>query len=224
MKKIKIKKIDIVFSIIVFIIIMTYIFLRVFTYRSEKILIDYVKNESINIINSFINESANKVVYSEETEIINIDKNNNGDIVSLNFDNKRINRILYNVTNNLLNNLYDLENGNYNGLRIKKINDNDSIYYVPSGVISNLSVLTLVGPKIPFKIKLIGNVNNEIKNEIREYGINSSIIEVFLSIKIEVQVILPFKTKIYTINKNVLLDSKIIQGNIPKYYGGLINN
>ena len=224
MKKIKIKKIDIVFSIIVFIIIMTYIFLRVFTYRSEKILIDYVKNESINIINSFINESANKVVYSEENEIINVDKNNNGDIVSLNFDNKRINKIFYNVTNNLLNNLYDLENGNYNGLRIRKINDNDSIYYVPSGVISNLSVLTLIGPKIPFKIKLIGNVNNEIKNEIREYGINSSIIEVFLSIKIEFQVILPFKTRIYTINKNVLLDSKIIQGNIPKYYGGLINN
>jgi len=219
---IKIKSHDIFLIILLIIILNTFILLKIFAIKSTPILLDYVRNESNNIINSFINESLSKIIHSHSKNIIELDKNNNGDIVSLNFNNNEINQFLYDITNDVLNNLSKLEEGNYRGLNIKNISNEDAIYYVPSGIVFENSLMSLLGPKIPFKINLIGNINSETENSIKEYGINSSMIEVFLNIRINYQIILPFKSEIFTINKRILLESKIIQGNIPDYYGGLI--
>ena len=109
-------------------------------------------------------------------------------------------------------------------VNIEKLNDNYLVYYIPMGVIHDIPSLTNIGPKIPFKFNIIGNVSCSTTNNIKEYGINSSLIEVNLNIDLNVQVILPFKAEVINMGKSVLLDSKIIQGNIPEYYGGLFSS
>ena len=80
-----------------------------------------------------------------------------------------------------------------------------------------------MGPKIPFKISLVGSTNNETKINVEEYGINSSKVEVVLNINFKMMVLLPFKSKEIVINKTIILDSKIIQGKVPDYYGGMFS-
>ena len=132
-----------------------------------------------------------------------------------------INKILYLVTNDILNNIKQLENGKY---KDKYISNKDSIYYVPIGVIHDNPVLVNIGPKIPFKLDFLGSVDNKTITNIKEYGINSSMVEVFINLNLKVQIILPFRSETFNVSKNILLDSKIIQGKIPNYYGGLISN
>ncbi len=214
-----IKKNDKIIMIIVLIIICSYLMLKVFTYKSEPILMDYAKNESINIINDLINNSLSYIINNNK-EIIKIDKNINGDITSLSFDNKQINSILYMVNDNILHNINLLENGKYKELKIISLSNDNKVYYIPFGVVHGMSVIANLGPKIPFKMDILGNINNEISNEVKEYGINSSMVEIVLNINMQVQIILPFKSEKINVNKSVLLDSKIIQGTIPNYYGG----
>ena len=222
--KFNIKKSDIILCIIILILIVTYILIKIFTFRSEPILLDYAKRKSTNIVSTLIDKSINEVLYNKEYEdLIEIEKDNNGQIVNLNFNNKEINDILYLSTENILKSVKLLENGNFDELDTEYIGDRELLYYVPIGVIHNIPVLVNIGPRIPFKIEILGSVENKTETSVKEYGINSSIIEVFLNINLQVQVILPFKTENYLSTKNILLDSKIIQGKIPEYYGGSIS-
>ena len=211
-RKIEIKKSDLILLIGVLIIIISFVFIRLFACMSEPILLDYAKKKSTNMISNIINTSINEIIYKKSYDnIIEIEKDNNSNIVSLDFNNKVINEILYLVTDDILNNITLIEKENI-------------IYYIPIGVIHNNSILVNIGPKIPFKIDFLGSVNNETLTEVKEYGINSSMIEIFVIIDLKVQVIMPFRSETVDISKKVLLDSKIVQGKIPNYYGGLISS
>ena len=212
MKHFNIKQSDIVLIIIITILIISYLFIKIFTFKSEPILLDYAKRYSINTISNIINKCISEVLLEYEYEdIIEIEKDNNGIVESLNINNKIINEILYNSTKNILENIDNLEK------------NNNLIFYVPIGVIHDMPILVNIGPKIPFKIDILGSINNETLTQIKEYGINSSMIEVYLSIDMQVQVILPFVSETIDINKKILLDSKVIQGQMPEYYGGLLS-
>ena len=217
----KIKQSDVILGIIVLILIVTYLLIKLFTYRSEPILFDYAKRKSINIVSTLINKSMSEVLYQEEYEdLIEIEKDVDGQIVNLNFNNKKINDILYLSTDNILKSINLLDEGKYDQLDTEYIKDKDLLYSVPIGVIHDIPILVNIGPRIPFKIEILGSVDNKTETSVREYGINSSIVEVFLNLNLQVQVILPFKTESYIAEKNILLDSKIIQGKVPDYYGG----
>jgi len=219
-KCIHLKKSDVFLSIIVIILLMTYIFLRIFSYKSHTILLNYAKRKSINIISTIINKSLDEVLYNENyEEIIELKNDYEADISDININNKQINQMLYSMTENILNSISMLEDGNYDDINTNYTNNEDLIYYVPIGVILNIPVLVNLGPKIPFKIDILGSVNNEVLTEIKDYGINNSLIEVKLKTYLQVQVILPFMSETFDVEKNIIIDSKIIGGKIPDYYG-----
>ena len=221
--KIEIKNSDIILFIIVTIIIISYILIKIFTYKSEPILLEYAKKKSTNIVSALINESINNILYKNDYEnIIYLEKDEIGNIISLNFNNKKINEILYLTTENILNNISLLEKGKYGNLDIKYIKDNNWIYYIPLGVIHDQPILNNLGPKIPFKIVFLGSIDNESDFDIKEYGINSFIVEIYINIYLQMQIILPFRSETIDINKKIVLDSKVIQGKVPEYYGGII--
>lgn len=202
------KKSDIFLIITIIIFILAYIFIKIFTFKSEKVLNNYAKRNSANIVTNIINDSIYDVLYNNDYEsLIEIDKNSINEINSLNFNNTKINNILYLTTNSILENIKEVES------------NDDLIYYVPIGIIYSLPILVNIGPKIPFKIDVLGDINNDTNINIKEYGINNVVVEVILNIQITVQVILPFVSETLDVEKQIILDSKIIQGTIPDYYG-----
>ena len=220
----KIKTSDYIILVILFIVIVSFIEIKYFSHKSETILLDYSSNKITNIINEIINESINNKIYRYKyNDIIKIDGQNNENITSIDFDNEIVNSMLYMVSDEILGKIKLLESNNYNNLNLKYISSNDKVYYVPYGVIYGSSILSNLGPKIPFKISLVGSTNNETKINIDEYGINSSKVEVVLNINFKMMVLLPFKSKEIVINKTIILDSKIIQGKVPDYYGGMFS-
>ena len=98
------------------------------------------------------------------------------------------------------------------------------IFNVPIGVIYDIPILVGIGPKIPFKLDIITNSDNSVYTNIRDYGINNSIIEVILKINLNIQIILPFTSKEMQIVKEIPIDTKIIQGKVPTYYGSIGSN
>ncbi len=130
---------------------------------------------------------------------------------------------MYIVTDDILNKVRLLEKGNYEEMNLKYLIYEDRVYYIPYGIIYNNSILSNLGPKIPYRIYMVGNTNNDTKINIEEYGINSSKVEVVLNISVNMQVLLPFSSENFAVNKSIILDSKIIQGKVPNYYGGIFS-
>ena len=108
---------------------------------------------------------------------------------------------------------YEITNVNFNN---NKIN-----YKVPYGLMSDNHFLHNLGPSIPYQISILGQINNNTYINIKEYGINNSIIEVILNVEVEYQIMLAFVKETQKVNKEIILESKIIQGNIPSYYGNV---
>ena len=208
------KKSDLIICIFVITFILTYLLIKFFSYKSEPILLDYASIKATNIVTSIINDSIKNNLYNSKYDnIIQIEKNTEGNIVNLNFDNNQINKLLTVLTNDILKDLTKIEKSD-NHMKTSRI------YYVPFGIIYDSNILSYIGPKIPFFINYIGSLNDEAKIITNDYGINSSIIQVVISIQLQIQVIMPFKSNIINISKDVIIDSKIIQGQTPNYYAG----
>ena len=204
---------NIILIIIITIFLFTYLYIKFFSYQSKNILIDYAKKEIINKTSNVVNKSIDIILANNDfDDLIIVNKNGSGIIEEINFSNAKTNKILYYSTNSILDHIKLIETSD---------NSDRNLYYVPFGVIFNTPLFSNFGPLIPFKVKMIGSLSDDININVKEYGINSFLIQLLLSIEINMEVILPFKTDVVNIHKDVILDSKIIQGQIPKYYGGI---
>lgn len=224
--KIKFKKVDIFIFIFVFICFITFILLKAFTIKSENYLKKYTVNQTKNIASSIINKSIYEQLLSSEDvlDILHTNKNSDNEIIDIDFNNALVNEYLYKITEDIIKDLNNLESSHTKELNISYYDKDNNILYVPLGVIYAVPVLTFISPKIPFKIYSMGNIESNIETRITEYGINNSLLEIIINIKLNLNVVYPFITDIITVEKSVPFASKIIQGSIPSYYGGLITN
>lgn len=203
------KKNDIIIIITILIFIITTVLLNIYAKKTEGILIKYTSNYSNELITKIIDESIRKILLNEEyNEIIEVEKNTLNQITNINFNNNKINRILSLSMMNIEEKLNEMEKEN-------------KIYYIPYGLIYQNHILNNLGPQIPYMVNQLGQINNNTYINIKEYGINNSMIEVILNIEIEIKVMLPFISDTIKVQKEILLENKIIQGNIPEYYGNV---
>jgi len=106
---------------------------------------------------------------------------------------------------------------------LKDFNINEQYFYVPSGIAFNNTFFNSLGPLIPIKLKIIGNVTSGLETEVKDYGINNSLITISVEVKVELMVILPLSTDYVSITNYVPIAVKMIQGKVPEYYGGNLN-
>lgn len=185
----------------------TFILLSLFASKTQGLLIKYAKNQTNITINKVIDSTIRKILIEEEyNNIIEIEKNEDYEITNVNFNNNKINKILTLSNEKILK-------------EIKK--NNKKNYKVPYGLMSDNHFLHNLGPSIPYQISILGQINNNTYINIKEYGINNSIIEVILNVEVEYQIMLAFVKETQKVNKEIILESKIIQGNIPSYYGNV---
>lgn len=224
-KKITLNIEDQIIIITAIICIIVYTLLNRFTVKSKDILEDIANNKSTEISNIIINESLKEVIINNNLQsIINITQNDSDEITNIDLNTTTANKILYEVNNSMMKNINNMENNKLKNLNLEYFDEKENIFKVPFGIIHDIPILIPLSPNIPFKVKILGNVTNEIITEVKEYGINNSIIELRIKCIINLQIILPFKSKNIKNEKNILLSSQIIQGKVPDYYGGIISS
>lgn len=187
------------------------------------ILIDYAEKQakkiSVLVISSAVD---NKLSENFNSDKLFISKNNEVD-----YNTYEINNILREIGTNVKEYLIKLESGELGDIGLS---DSDSInidygevkngviYQIPTGIIFNNGLLANLGPKIPVKLSLIGNVTTDLVIDVKEYGINNAVIKLGVKVTAEEQVILPFNTKQISVDTVIPISIKIISGNVPNYY------
>ena len=95
-------------------------------------------------------------------------------------------------------------------------------FYVPFGSIFKSPVLNDLGPDIPVRMELIGSVSSNVVTNVKEYGINNSLIEMYVHVVVKERVILPVLSKTIVVTNDVPISYKIIKGTVPSYYGDVL--
>ena len=214
---------------IVFIIILFFsiVLLLKFNKKVTHNLIS-IAESSINKLNeSILTNYRVKDIYPQVDleDAIKIIKNNKGEIISVDFALEKVYRALSIITEYLQKSVEDRTTREtilsyYND---KLSTDLGSIVLsIPMGVLSESIYLANLGPKIPVKINYMGYVASSVRIKVEDYGINNALVSIYIDCFITNEFILPVVQKKVNHEYNILIASKIIQGIVPTYYGGVM--
>ena len=214
------KKIGILLITLLIIIIFSMLVIRVINKNVTPTVMEYSKSEIKRIASIIINKSINDEIIKliDVDKLFIVDKSSGDEIITVTLDSGVVNSITNAISDACENNLRLVEERRFSEL--KDFNINEQYFYVPSGVAFNNTFFNSLGPLIPIKLKIIGNVTSGLETDVKDYGINNSLITVSIEVKVELMVILPLSTDYVSITNYVPIAVKMIQGKVPDYYGG----
>lgn len=213
------RKLSYLLIIIVLVIVIAVIVLKIVVNKVGPTIMEYSKSEMKKVAATLINKAITNDILEEMNldELFIVDKSNDEEIITVTLDPSIVNKAVSRASDAVEDGLKRVE------LRDKTVFDDfnlhENCFYVPVGLIFNTPFLNNVGPKIPIKLKMVGNVTSGITTEVKEYGINNSLILVSMEVSVEIMVILPLTTDYISITNYIPLAIKLIQGKVPVYYG-----
>jgi len=235
-KKIKLKKTNMFLLVLILIGISVIMLVRIIGNYITPILLETAEMEVTKFSTIVVNKAISQVLDDKINvdEIFDTVKSNDGQIQTIDFNPVIVNQVLNIAVTVVQENLLLLENGNLESIGIYDMNFSEArikdlergiVVRIPIGIVSKNTILSNLGPEIPIRLHFIGDVNSNITTEIKQYGINNAMVEVGVRLEMTAQIILPFVTEKKVLNYDIPLAIKIIQGNVPNYYGnGLLKD
>ena len=178
-----------------------------------------------------VNNATSQILEDKiETEdLFSITKNNKGEIQLIDFDPVKVNHILNVATTVVQKNIRMLEDGNLSTIGFADLNLDEEefvflkegiIISVPIGTATGITLLSNLGPKIPVRLSYIGDVNSNVTTKLTQYGINNALVEISVHMEMTAQIYLPFRTVVKTLDCDIPIVIKMVQGTIPNFYTG----
>ena len=220
---------NILFVIVIISLLCSYLLISRLNTKGMPLLMSYAEAETKKITTLVINNAVTKQLANtlENDYLFNIEKDNNGEIKMITYNSVNVTRILNTITNLIQLNLKSIEEGNIDLIELpstvleeydRELLKQGIIYEIPVGVITENSFLSNLGPKIPLKLHLIGDVISNIETKVTEYGINNALIEVGVYVEVTTKINLPFISKTVKVSNVIPVSIKVIQGKIPEMY------
>ena len=190
-----------------------------FSNKLTKLFLEYAKGETYRYATSVINNSVTDELLNNinDMNLFSITKDSNGNIQMVDYDTLYVNIFLKDVTEKLEEDIRKIENGD---LRlIGKGANNKHFFTIRLGEVLQNPFFNFLGKEIGVNIKMIGAIETNVYTELKEYGINNSLIEMGVFIKVNIKVMLPVITDNIIVTNKVPISYKIVTGKVPDYYG-----
>ena len=155
-------------------------------------------------------------------ELIVINKDKEDVITHIDFKLDKAYEVILNIKEQIEKDVIDLKNGKLYSPAIV-FNDN-LILKVPYYSWSDNILLMNLGPKIFVKVNLLENVRGDLYTKVTSYGINSLLVNLYITIYIKESLLYPASSEQIEYNFDMLVASKVIQGKIPQFYNGIIES
>lgn len=177
------------------------------------------------VISKAINSrTANVLDVNDIIEEVPSDSTN---MVTTKFNTEIINRVLSDTNSLVQSHLEQAEQGDLSSLPYLDDIEYDKqtmedqggvVFFVPMGQATNIPLIGNLGPKIPIRFHVIGNVQSNVVTKITEFGINNAYVEVSIHITVNVQIIVPLASKMSVVEQNIPVAMGLVQGQVPQIY------
>lgn len=163
--------------------------------------------EAMSIATIISNDEATNVMknYTYD-DMINVEKDSNGNITMVKSNMITLNEIISDVAVRI--------QKSFNNLEAQDI-------YINLGSFTGVNLFAGYGPKVKFKIVPIGMLDTNYVSELSDSGINQTLHRIYLDVKCNVRILTPFDSIEAEIKNQVILAENVIVGNIPETYYNL---
>ena len=219
-KRVYLTKKKILFIIILIIFLNSGLFLYHFTMKLGDIILVAAEKELKEITQIVVGNAISKDTLPKVAvdDIIIANKNRNDEITDIDFKLDVAYDMMFELKGNLDLIVLAIKNGEIT-TKTTAINDR-LIIKVPFYAYTNNPFLMNLGPKIHLQINMIEVVRGSVSTEVKNYGINSVLISVYLNIFISESILFPTNREAINLDYNILLASKVVQGKVPSLYTG----
>lgn len=216
------------------IFIITFITFVICTFQSLWLINKYIEPTLISVAETKARQFAalaiNDAISTEiagnldMTDLIIIHKDK--DTLGYSFNPKIYNKVISDASKRVQHNLdsiVDTLPEEENETNIKKGKDNNGekiIYYIPLGMATNNTLFMNMGPKIPVKFEILGNVISDVETRIKQTGINNTFLEIYVKVTVQMNVVIPLVEKQIEISNSIKIGDLFLQGDVPQYYNG----
>ncbi|KEF40094.1 sporulation protein YunB [Schinkia azotoformans MEV2011] len=213
--------------------IITFVIFTLFTFQGlwiinkgiEPTLMSIAESKAEQFATLAINEALREKIAESDKQIedlVIIEKSEDGRVSTIGWDTAQIRNFLWESTQVVQDYLHAIERGEIPPSRLTgehiTLDQKGIIAEIPLGQATGNVLLANLGPKIPVRFSMVGEVNTDVKNEMTEYGINNVLIKLFVNVIVKIQVIIPFKSNMIIVSTNIPIDIRNINGEVPYFY------
>src|SRR5699024_6124339 len=164
-------------------------------------------------------------------DLVEINYDNNGNVSTLGWNSEAVNRALRSATDRAEYFLYGMNKGEQIDIddpNLEPIEFGDSVgdlaskdptvVEIPLGQATGNTVLANLGPKIPVHFEIVGSLRSDVLHEVKEFGVNAALFEIYIPVTVNIQIVIPFSTTTREVSTRVFIDSRVIMGDVPDFY------
>ncbi|HET7521680.1 MAG TPA: sporulation protein YunB [Bacillales bacterium] len=161
---------------------------------------------------------------SENVQFIYKEKDENGNVELVTIDMSEVNQFITQTTERVQNFLTQLEKGKLeeflssHGVEVVSGQYGPAIMTIPLGQATNNALLANLGPEVPVRFRVVGNVNTNPKERIVSAGINFVHYRLYVHVEVEVSVIIPFAAEPEIVESDIPIANTLVKGDVPYYY------
>lgn len=166
----------------------------------------FAETEASRILSKTVNESAAKVLNSGEksySDFCEIVRGEDGSVLSVELDSVKLNKVRSEITLGILNSLTEIEFTDFS---------------IPLGTALNSTLFSGLGPKIKIKILPLGTVAGDIKSVFVSQGINQTLHQINLELRLCVKIAAPFESTSLDLSYSLCIAETLIVGKVPNFY------
>lgn len=198
-------KLLILFLLLIFIPLSTIkIIDNYFSERTNEFLEQAVTYAASDI---FSNASLEVAAITTEEEFVKYKYDNEGNITGVYVDTIIANKILALVSNLISD---SLDNG--------QLDEKLGTVGIPLGQLCSRALFANMGPMIKIETSPMYSYTTDIYTEAKDYGINNTLIEVYILATINVEAFIPLQSNNISLNTKIYLITEVLQGDVPIYY------
>lgn len=149
----------------------------------------------------------NTIIESDDIkDIVNIYYKGDGIVSNVSVNTQKVNSLLANASKELYQTVNDLENSKNKELSL------------PLGYLVSRSFFTNFGPVVTINLKPIGSVKIDCMSSVTPNGLNNTLLEISLKVKLDFLVLIPMQSQELSIESFIPLVVEVMSGNIPQFY------
>lgn len=180
----------------------------------EPQLLAIAKQHAGFAINNIVKEVFADMEY-DSSSFLKMNQGSNGELISVEYDSKELNDMLYSALNTIDASLIAAQDGKKDPTTKDVFYEDGILYKVPLGYLTRIFFLYDKGPEISVRMKMLNDVTGSIKTSSEPYGINNTLIKISIVIKVEAQVLTFLSTTSITNESEIPLVIQIVNGKVP---------
>lgn len=155
----------------------------------------------------FSTASLEVAALSSEENFLKYKYDSSNNITGVYVDTIVVNKILALVSNLISD---SLNNG--------QIEERLGMVEIPLGQLCSKALFANIGPNIKIETSPMSSYKTDLFTETSEFGINNTLLEVYIKATISIEAFIPLKSQNITLETKIYLISEVLQGSIPIYY------